>query len=109
FPRRTSRRIPRSACAGPSASGAGGRPTVLDYTITPNAVPRTVSPAEPSMVTLMITVTNKTGAAVPVQRLTFTIQAGDSPANLTDTDHLAPITAAVGSGTPWEIFPATDG
>jgi hypothetical protein len=82
---------------------------MLDYTITPNAAPRTVSPAEPSVVTLMITVTNKTGAEVPVQRLTFTIQAGDGPANLTDTDHLAQITAAVGSGTPWEIFPASDG
>jgi hypothetical protein len=82
---------------------------VLDYMITPNAVPRTVSPAEPSVVTLMITVTNKTGTKVPVQRLTFTIQAGDGPANLTDTDHLAQITAAAGTGTPWEIFPATDG
>src|SRR6185437_4182604 len=109
FPRRTSRRIPRSACAGPSARGAGGRPTMLDYKITPNAVPRTVSPAEPSVVTLMITVTNKTGDAVPVQRLTFTIQAGDGPADLTDTEHLADIKPAAGSGTPWEFFRGGDG
>jgi len=82
---------------------------MLDYTISPNAVPRTVSPAEPSVVTLMITVTNKTGAEVPVQRLTFTIEAGDGPANLSDAEHLSEIRPAVGSGTPWEIFPATDG
>ena len=82
---------------------------MLDYTITPNAVPRTVSPTEPSVVTLMITVTNRTGAEVPVQRLTFTIQAGDGPANLTDAEHLSEIRPAAGSGTPWEIFPASDG
>jgi hypothetical protein len=82
---------------------------MLDYKITPNAVPRTVSPAEPSVVTLMITVTNKTGAAVPVQRLTFTIQAGDGPANLTDVDHLADIKPAAGSGTPWDFFRGGDG
>ena len=82
---------------------------MLDYKITPNAVPRTVSPAEPSVVTLMITVTNKTGDAVPVQRLTFTIQAGDGPADLTDTEHLADIKPAAGSGTPWEFFRGGDG
>jgi hypothetical protein len=82
---------------------------VLDYMITPNAVPRTVSPAEPSVVTLMITVTNKTGAEVPVQRLTFTIQAGDGPANLTDADHLADIKPAAGSGTQWDFFRGGDG
>ena len=32
---------------------------MFDYSISPNAVPPTVSPVEPSQVTLMITVTNK--------------------------------------------------
>jgi len=77
---------------------------MLRYTITPNHVPRTVSPAEPSEVTLMITVANNTAKDIDVRRLSFTIRAGDGVADLTSTDDLPKVRLEAGAGTAWEIF-----
>lgn len=82
---------------------------MFDYQISPNKVPRTVDPAEPSRVTLMITVTNKTGYDVEVRRLEFTIEAGDGPANLTEAVNLGQIRAQAGAGTKWEFHTSGDG
>jgi hypothetical protein len=82
---------------------------VFDYQISPNKVPRTVDPAEPSRVILMITVTNKTGYDVEVRRLEFTIEGGDGPANLTEAVNLGQIRAQAGAGTRWDFFPSGTG
>lgn len=82
---------------------------MFSYTITPDAVPRTVNPDEPSKVTLMITVTNKTGHDVEVRRLVFTIDAGDGPRNLTDAANLGRIRPQAGAGTRWDFHTSGDG
>jgi len=82
---------------------------MFDYTITPNAVPRSVSAADPSKVKLMITITNKTGHDVDTRRLAFVIQAGDGPANLVDHASLSRIRAEAGTGTQWDFHTNGDG
>jgi hypothetical protein len=82
---------------------------MFDYAITPTAVPRSVSPAEPRTVKLMITVTNKTGQDVDTRRLAFAIQAGNGPADLVDHAHLSRIRAAAGTGTQWDFHASGDG
>jgi hypothetical protein len=82
---------------------------MFDYQISPNKVPRTLDPAEPSNVTLMITVTNKTGYDIEVRRLEFIIEPGDGPTNLTNAANLSRIRPEAGAGTKWDFFTSGDG
>lgn len=82
---------------------------MFEYQISPNAVPRTANPAEPSIVTLMITVTNKTGYDVEVRRLAFVITAGDAPVDLVSKADLSKIRPQTGAGTKWDFNTSGDG
>lgn len=82
---------------------------MFEYQISPKDVPRTVNPDEPSIVTLMITVTNKTGYDVEVRRLAFTVEAGAGPASLTEAVDLNKIRPQAGTGTRWDFHTSGDG
>jgi hypothetical protein len=82
---------------------------MFDYAVSPEQVPRTVRPAEPSVVKLMITVTNNTGRDVACSKLVFTFTPGGKVENLVDAEHVNDISSYPAGGTPWEIFKAAGG
>ena len=76
-------------------------PTLLSYSVTPDAVSYTEDPSAPSTVELMIAVNNSTGQNVDCSRLVFTLPVGTGAGDLT-ADPSA-INAVPALGTSWSI------